>query len=67
MIMPEWIENGFEFPEAYGLNPVPKYFTSQIRKSFFTTAKAIMNKVFTCKKLESLSVNPELYDLSLIN
>jgi hypothetical protein len=66
-IMSNWIEIGFEYPELYGLNPVPKFFTCQLRKSIFTTAKNILIKIFTFSKLESLIENPELYDLSLIN
>lgn len=65
--MPEWLDSGFELPEVYGLNPVPKYFTSQIRRIIFTAARTILNKIFTFSKLDSLPVNPELYDLSLIN
>ena len=46
-ILPNWIENGFEYPELYGLNPVPKYFTSQLRKSIFTTSKQLLIKIFS--------------------
>ncbi len=67
IIIPEWLETGFEFPEIYGLNPVPKHFTSQVRKTIFTTARTILNKIFTFSKIESLPVNPELFDMSLIN
>jgi hypothetical protein len=51
-ILPNWIENGFEYPELYGLNPVPKYFTCQLRKSIFTTAKKLLIKIFTFSKLD---------------
>jgi hypothetical protein len=67
LLLPNWIENGFEYPELYGLNPVPKYFTSQLRKCIFTAAKQLLIKIFSFSKLESLTENPELFDLPLLD